>query len=60
LSCQIIDPYIVKCTALLIVIVANVLATKIRSSTVIEGIQIAPGEGKRYIKICQLADDTAF
>lgn len=47
-------------SALLFVIVAEILATKIQNSTTIEGIKVASENGENYIKICQLADDTTL
>ena len=39
---------------------SRILATKIRNSTTIEGIQVASENGENNIKICQLADDTTL
>ena len=47
-------------SALLFVIVAEILATKIRNSTDIDGIKVTSENGENYIKICQLADDTTL
>ena len=47
-------------SALLFVIVAEVLAVKIRSSNMVEGIQIRTENQTHNIKICQLADDTTL
>ena len=47
-------------SALLFVIVAEVLAVKIRSSNMVEGIQIRTENQTHTIKICQLADDTTL
>ena len=47
-------------SALLFVIVAEILATKIRNSTAVEGIKVASENSENYIKICQFADDTTL
>ena len=47
-------------SALLFVIVAEILATKIRNSTDIDGIKVTSENGENYIKICQFADDTTL
>lgn len=47
-------------SALLFVIVAEILATKIRTSNQIEGIQIISNNEEKAIKISQLADDTTL
>ena len=47
-------------SVLLFVIVAEALAVKIRSSTMVEGIQIKIENQTHNIKICQLTDDTTL
>ena len=47
-------------SALVFVIVAEIIATKIRNSTALESIKVASENGEHYIKICQLADDTTL